>query len=69
MLGGDAAKVLIGFQARVLMFEDMINTQTDDKERKGNIAVVAAACCMVLLAFLVVGLKVRGDNLKQVLLF
>ena len=51
------------------MFEDMINTQTDDKERKGNIAVVAAACCMVLLAFLVVGLKVWGDNLKQVLLF
>ena len=50
------------------MFEDMINTQTDDKERKGNIAVVAAACCMVLLAFLVVGLKVWGDNLKQILL-
>ena len=47
----------------------MINTQTDDTERRGNIAVVAAACCMVLLAFLVVGLKVRGDNLKQVLLF
>ena len=37
----------------------MINTQTDDTERKGNIAVVAAACCMVLLAFLVVGLKVQ----------
>ena len=51
------------------MFEDMINTQTDDIERRGNIAVVAAACCMVLLAFLVVGLKVWGDNLKQVLLF
>ena len=47
----------------------MINTQTDDTERRGNIAVVAAACCMVLLAFLVVGLKVQGHNLKQVLLF
>ena len=42
----------------------MINTQTDDTERKGNIAVVAAACCMVLLAFLVVGLKVRGRQLE-----
>ena len=43
----------------------MINTQTDDTERKGNIAVVAAACCMVLLAFLVVGLKVQDTTLNK----
>ena len=62
MLGGDAAKVLIGLKAHVHRFVDMINTQTEDTERKGNIAVVAAACCMVLLAFLVVGLKVRDTT-------